>query len=176
MVSLRKQDAQGKMKSSHSWLYRQIAASLVLLLGMPGSQAVAQNPQQPAQGQSSTTGQAPAHGTVPAASADATSPENALPENPVPATSPQQQPAPAQSAQPANAQSQQPTDQKPVGTAAAPFERTLGVAASRPAGAAIAPAKQRRVRTILISVGVVVAAGVAVGTVVGLSKASPSRP
>jgi hypothetical protein len=61
-----------------------------------------------------------------------------------------------------------------VGTAAAPGKTMI--AASRPAGAAIAPAKQRRVRTILISVGVIVAAGVAVGTVAGLSHASSSHP
>ena len=65
---------------------------------------------------------------------------------------------------------------QPVGTAAAPSEPATGVAASRPAGAAIAPAKQRRVRTILISLGVVAAACVAVGVVVGLSHTSPGAP
>lgn len=65
---------------------------------------------------------------------------------------------------------------KPLGTAVAPHENTVGVAASRPAGAAIAPAKQRRVRSLLIKVGVLVGAAVAVGTVIGLSKASSSRP
>lgn len=65
---------------------------------------------------------------------------------------------------------------KPVGTAAAPYEKTTGVAASRPAGAVIAPAKQRRARSILIRVSVIVGAAVAVGTVVALSHASPSRP
>lgn len=65
---------------------------------------------------------------------------------------------------------------QPVGTAAAPSETATGVAASKPAGAAIAPAKQRRVRTFLISIGVVVAACVAVGTVVALSHDSPSEP
>ncbi len=76
------------------------------------------------------------------------------------------------------ADSDQPADgtKKPVGTAAAPYERPTGIAASKPAGAAIAPAKQRRVRTILISVGVVVGIGVALGTIVALSHASPSRP
>jgi hypothetical protein len=54
--------------------------------------------------------------------------------------------------------------------------KTGGVAASRPAGAVIAPGKQRRARSILIRVGVIVGAAVAVGTVVGLSHASPSRP
>jgi hypothetical protein len=52
----------------------------------------------------------------------------------------------------------------------------VGVAASRPAGAAIAPAKQKRARTLLIKVGIVVGVAVAVGTVVALSNASPSRP
>jgi anti-anti-sigma factor len=63
-----------------------------------------------------------------------------------------------------------------LGTAAAPSIRTTGVAASRPAGAAIAPAKQKRARSILIRVGVIVGAGVAIGTVVALSSASPSQP
>jgi hypothetical protein len=65
---------------------------------------------------------------------------------------------------------------KPVGTAAAPYEKTTGVAASRPAGAVIAPAKQRRVRTFLIRMGIVIGAGIAVGTVAALSHGSPSRP
>lgn len=64
----------------------------------------------------------------------------------------------------------------PLGTAAAPKEEVTGVMGSRPAGAAIAPAKQRRVRTILIKIGVVIGAGVALGTVAALSKGSPSRP
>jgi hypothetical protein len=66
--------------------------------------------------------------------------------------------------------------QKPAGTAAAPAPKITGVAASKPAGAAYAPAKQRRVRMLLIKVGAVVAAGAAVGAVVALSQASPSRP
>jgi hypothetical protein len=65
---------------------------------------------------------------------------------------------------------------KPVGTAAAPEEKTSGVTASRPAGAVIAPAKQKRARAILIRVGIVVAAAAAVGCVVGLSKGSSARP
>jgi hypothetical protein len=65
---------------------------------------------------------------------------------------------------------------KPVGTAAAPYEKTTGVAASRPAGAVIAPARQRRAHIILIRFAVVVGAAVAIGTVVALSQGSPSRP
>jgi hypothetical protein len=65
---------------------------------------------------------------------------------------------------------------KPVGTAAAPPESTAGITASRPAGAVIAPAKQRRARAILIRVGLIVGAGVALGTVLALTHATPSRP
>jgi hypothetical protein len=65
---------------------------------------------------------------------------------------------------------------KAVGTAAAPAPEVTGVAGSRLTGAAIAPAKQRRVRTFLIRVGVVVGACVAIGTVVALSRSSPSQP
>ena len=75
-----------------------------------------------------------------------------------------------------NGQSQQNTTTKPLGTAAAPYEKTMGVTASRPAGAVIAPGKQRRIRTILIKVGVIVGAGVAIGTVAALSHGSSSQP
>ena len=71
---------------------------------------------------------------------------------------------------------QQQTSQKPVGTAAAPPEGAAGVTASRPAGAVIAPAKQRRSRAILIRVGLLVGAGVAVGTVLALTRGTPSQP
>src|SRR5277367_2204624 len=69
----------------------------------------------------------------------------------------------------------QPT-QRPVGTAAAPGFTTTGVAASQPAGVAIAPEKQRRARTIVIRVGAIIGAGVAVGTVVALTEATSSKP
>jgi hypothetical protein len=86
----------------------------------------------------------------------------------------------APSPQPANPQSQaQPAQQQntnPVGTAAAPVAKPTGIAASRPAGAVIAPAKQKRRKAILIRVGIIVGAGVAVGTVAALSRASSSRP
>jgi hypothetical protein len=92
------------------------------------------------------------------------------------------QPAPSQEAQQtqsgnAKSDAQTPNDAtKPVGTAVAPYEKTSGLTASRPAGAVIAPAKQRRVRAILIKVGVIAAAGVAIGTVAALSHGSPSQP
>src|SRR5579864_9294817 len=74
------------------------------------------------------------------------------------------------------AQDQEQKPQRPVGTAAAEAPKTKGVTAAEPAGVAIAPAKQRRVRTLVIKVGAIVAAGAAVGTVVALTAATPSRP
>lgn len=71
---------------------------------------------------------------------------------------------------------QQQNPQKPIGTAAAPPEGTAGVTASRPAGAVIAPAKQRRARSILIRVGLIVGAGIALGSVIALTHATPSQP
>jgi hypothetical protein len=65
---------------------------------------------------------------------------------------------------------------QPVGIAAAENIRTTGVAASAPAGAAIAPAKQKQTRSFLIKMGAVLGAGAALGTVAALSAGSPSRP
>jgi hypothetical protein len=66
--------------------------------------------------------------------------------------------------------------QRPVGTAAAEGPRVTGVTAAQPAGTAIAPAKQRRVRTIVLKVGAILGAGAAIGTVVALTAATPSKP
>jgi len=66
--------------------------------------------------------------------------------------------------------------QQPVGTAAAETSKASGIAASQPAGVAIAPAKQRRVRLIVIRVGAILGAGAAVGTVVALTQATASKP
>jgi len=63
---------------------------------------------------------------------------------------------------------------EPVGAAAAEKVPTVGGAASRPAGAAIAPAKQRQTRSLLIKIGAIAAAGAALGTVYALSRGTPS--
>jgi len=105
-----------------------------------------------------------------------------VPQQPAPqSAAPVQQPAAPAETQPPQAQTQPPSGQsthpaRPAGTAVAETPSTVGVAASNPAGAAIAPAKQRRVRVFLISVGAIVGAGVALGTVAALSAGSPSRP
>jgi len=66
--------------------------------------------------------------------------------------------------------------QRPVGTAAAEAPKVNGVTAAQPAGVAIAPGKQRRVRIIVLKVGAILGAGAAIGTVVALSAATPSKP
>ena len=81
---------------------------------------------------------------------------------------------PAQQNQPAQSSSTSP--QKPVGTAAAEAPNASGIAASQPAGVAIAPAKQHRVRTIVLRTGAIVGACVAVGAVVALTAGTPSKP
>jgi hypothetical protein len=162
------------MKSSDHWLSKQIAVLLILALCFCTGEASSAMAQQPAQGSPQNATTTEANGKQPSASAPAS--ESELPENPAPANgqSPAQgQPTPASQG---GANQSQDNGHKPVGTAAAPYEPTVGIAASRPAGAAIAPAKQRRVRTILISLGVIAGAGIAVGSVAALSHGSPSRP
>lgn len=79
---------------------------------------------------------------------------------------------PAQSAAPAQRQE----EQRPVGTAAAEAPKVSGITGAQPAGVAIAPAKQRRVRTIVLRVGAIAGAGAALGTVIALTAATPSKP
>jgi uncharacterized protein involved in copper resistance len=64
----------------------------------------------------------------------------------------------------------------PSGAAAAKAAPAKGAPASRPVGAAIAPAKQRGHRSLLIKVGLVAGACVAVGSVVALSRGSSAKP
>jgi hypothetical protein len=95
-------------------------------------------------------------------------PSQSYPDAPAPASS--------QSKESSSSSDQQNGERKPLGTAAAPYTKPTGVMGSRPAGAVIAPAKQRRIHAILISVGILAGAGIAIGTVAALSKGSPSRP
>jgi hypothetical protein len=79
-----------------------------------------------------------------------------------------------QSAQSSATEEQKP--QRPVGTAAAEAPKVSGITAAQPAGVAIAPAKQHRARAIVLKVGAIMAAGAALGTVVGLTEATHSKP
>jgi hypothetical protein len=137
------------MRGSRGLSAKLIAAGLVIFLAAPLAETAA------AQQQEALSGQQPQ----------------------APATGSQSGSQDAQAATPQTAPDQtQNGGAKPVGTAAAPLEKSTGVSASRPAGAVIAPAKQRRTRTILIRIGVIVAAAAAIGAVVGLSKSSNGRP
>jgi hypothetical protein len=86
-------------------------------------------------------------------------------------TAPAKTPAPSQAQNP---RSELPA--QPQGTAAAAIQPTTGTAGSRPSGAAIAPAKQKRNRSLLIKLGALAGAGIAVGTVFALSSAGSSKP
>ena len=91
---------------------------------------------------------------------------------PAPSTSAAPEP---NSAPPAQDQTE-PKMQRPVGTAAAEAPKVSGITAAQPAGIAIAPAKQRRVRILVLKVGAIIGAGAAIGTIVALSAATPSKP
>lgn len=171
------------MRVSSCWLRNEMACCLIMLLAAPfaeGAPAPWKQVTSGQQPQSASSAQSLPQGSDKQArkpDVDTRKPEVAYPDSPQPMRS-QLANQSGQSSAPDSGsdQSQQDSAPKPVGTAAAPYERVTGVAASRPAGAVIAPAKQRRVRSFLIRVGVVVGAAVAVGTVVALSHGSPSRP
>jgi hypothetical protein len=131
--------------------------------GQPGQSAGNQPAASPGdEGPSNTT-------PAPASSQDLTT---ALPDAPSSAQSDQ---GTTHSSEPNSGAAQQ-TTQTPTGTAAARSAAVKGGAASKPAGAAIAPAKQNRRRSLIIKLGLLAGAGVAIGSVVALSKGSPSTP
>ncbi len=80
----------------------------------------------------------------------------------------------SQSAQPSPSQPPAPA---PSGAAGAKAANVKGAPVAQPAGAAVAPARQRGHRSLLIKVGLIAGAAVAVGSVVALSQGkSQSRP
>ena len=112
--------------------------------------------QQPAQEQGQPATQQPAA-------------EQAQPDAQPAAQQPPDAPAPQQ-------QDKKKQDQAPLGAAAAQAGPTAGGAASRPAGNAIAPARQHQMRSLLIKVVAIAAAGAALGLVYGLSRGTSSKP
>ncbi len=64
----------------------------------------------------------------------------------------------------------------PSGAAGAKAANVKGSPAAQPAGAAVAPVRQRGHRSLLIKLGLLAGAGIAVGAAVALSEASPARP
>jgi hypothetical protein len=92
-----------------------------------------------------------------------------LPDAPTP-VQPAQQSQDSPSVQPQN------QGAVPAGAAGAKAPTVRGAPASRTVGAAIAPAKQGQRRSLLIKVGLVAGACVAIGSAFALSKGSPSKP
>jgi anti-anti-sigma factor len=173
-------DSEVTMEASGRGLGRQIVGCLAVLLVVPfaaaaGSPRQEANPGQQVQEAVSAQVQPQALDGSATKTGSGLSQSEGLPNSPG-ASQPQAEDSRLSSEQQPSPNQQQDDTREPLGTAAAPSVKTTGVAASRPAGAAIAPARQRRARSILIKVGAIVGAGVAVGTVVALSKASPSRP
>lgn len=170
------------MKITNSRIMRQVAGCLVLLVIMQAAEATAQSGQDTPSAQAAQTALSD---SSPAATQvgdgqNASTNNAAQPASDANAGGGQQEQSPAAASRNNGAASssseQQSSPAKPVGTAAAPALGSTGIAGSRPTGAVIAPAKQRRLRAILISIGVVLGACVAVGTVAALSHSSPSQP
>jgi len=117
---------------------------------------------------------------APQASSDSSSADKAPAASELP-DSPDATRADVQDSTQASGQKQPPTAQnqklqRPVGTAAAEAPKVNGVTAAQPAGVAIAPAKQHRVRTIVLRTGAILGAAAALGTVVALTATTPSKP
>ncbi len=150
------------------------AVLLFVLMGGPQmTQAWAAPPQQAEQQSPANNGTTPPaqdQQAAPNASDASTQPaqQNAqpLPDSPGTAQQNQQQPASRQNKK----------DQAPLGAGVAQQGTTAGGAASKPAGSAIAPAKQRQMRSLLIKIGLIAAAGGAIGAVYGLSRATGPKP
>ena len=153
---------------------RLVAGSLVLAVLASSSALALPGPQETSPDQSRPEGAANGSTQAPAAAQSGVEP---LPDSPGAGRPQDAQNAAGQTgAAQSLPQSQKDGNQKPVGTAAAETATTTGIAASKPAGAAVAPAKQKRARTILISVGAIAGAAVALGLVMALSKGTPSKP
>lgn len=136
---------------------RLLASAIALLLAANG--VMISVAQQPASGQ-----QLPV---------SAGSQQDTIPDSPTPAAGDHQ----ALNQNQPSAAPQQPTEEpKAVGTAAAPYVKPAGVAASRPAGAAIAPAKQKRSHAFVIKFALIAGAAAAGGAIYALSAGSRSRP
>lgn len=139
------------MKVSKSWLKRPVSFCLIAILGAPlcGAETPLPSAPQPA-------------GIAAAAAESGAKPSEGIQQSP---------PGPQ-----AQQQTQQESSSQIQGTAAGPAIKPEGVPASRPAGAAIAPARQRRIRVIALRWGLIIGAAVAVGTVAAASLGSPARP
>ena len=164
------------MKSMHSVIALLLVAAIV---GIPVANA--QNTAMPSTPPSQ---QAPTQTPTPVPGNTTVDP-NQAPIQPVEPAEEQAQPAEQQAPVPqtnlpnapsANMQQKQPQPVNPAGTAAAESAPTVGGPASKPGGTAIAPAKQKQVRSFLVKLGAIAAAGAAVGTIYALTRSTSSTP
>src|SRR5579883_1135993 len=194
---------ENTMKHHHSfrWIHRLFA--FILAIAICGTQSFAQQTTTgAASDQQTATPPANGNGSDNAQTDTQSVPATPVPQNPQlgnsqsampdpsrgPQTPVQQTPQPAgnnsvpATAQPATPNSSNgserttPKYQEPSGAATAERGSTNGGAASRPAGTAIAPAKQRQVRSMFIKVGALMAGAAAVGTIYALSRGTSSLP
>lgn len=159
------------MFTNRKLIYLAIFALVFAVCGVPD--VVAQQQSSP---QSQQQGQQPSNGGVtvnPAQAPLSPPPSEEQPTTIYEGNSPS---APAPQTTTVQQQTQQQQPKQPLGAATAGEVATEGGGASRPAGTAIAPAKQHQVRSFLIKLGAVAAAGVAIGTVYALSKGTSSVP
>ncbi|HEV8524949.1 MAG TPA: hypothetical protein VGQ71_10655 [Terriglobales bacterium] len=175
--------------SANTLQTRCIAVTLALLLcGLPDVALAAPQGSQPQAPQSAPAQDSvqpampyPAHPTLAPQTQTVEPQAEELPDAPssglpAPSTIPAAEGTPAAQAAQAPLQPPPARTQEPVGTAAAERGVTRGGPASKPAGVAIAPAKQRQVRSLLIKFGAIAGAGLALGAVFALSKGTSSRP
>jgi hypothetical protein len=135
------------------------------------AEAQAAQAQQSTPAESQPAGSGSAQNNAPTGTVD----PSAGPLAPVPSTQQQLPNAPSELRE-EPAATPPPQRQQPLGTAGAEVGPTAGGLAAKPAGNAIAPAKQHQVRSLLIKLGAVAAAGAAIGTVVALSRGTSSNP
>jgi hypothetical protein len=166
--------------TTQKWIHRAMIATVAFTLcGGPqllAAQESAQpqtvheptTPQTSAQQQDQNLGTTP-NSATPDPSKGPLQPSQSVPDAPSATT----QPTPNQTQ---NAAPQTEGKETPLGTAAAQGVKTSGGAASRPAGTAIAPAKQHQSRSLFIKIAAVAAGAAALGAVYGLTRSSPSTP
>jgi len=133
----------------------------------PAQPAQTQQPQQPSQPANQGTTVNPSQAPL--------NPVTTYPD----ASDTQQQPAPNAAPQTTTTIPEAPQPKRPaepVGAATAESVPTTGGAAAKPAGVAIAPAKQHQTRSLMIKIGAALAAGAALGTVYALSHGTSSTP
>ncbi len=162
------------MKVRRTITYGMTAALAFALCGLPEALQAQQGSQAPAQQEPQ---QAPGNRgvTVDPSQGPLTPPPSADQQQPAAPTTVLEAPSPSTTILEVP-QSQQEGEHQPLGAATAGGVATAGGGASRPAGTAIAPAKQRQVRSFLIKLGAIAAAGAAIGTVYALSRGTSSTP